>query len=239
MKTVADSMRETAGKLTAWADAIRNLNRDVGDLLAGPMQRESARLTREADALHQTADQQKPPPSGKERAVEIKGKMSADVTAIGVKRNQAQDGRTAYCDLEIMVTQEDAESRFGPEFAKLAFSTLEVREDPTGAKCFSFLQDTIKPNDRLVLSRHRIEIADAVLGEQPELRAIKTCDGSPRVVAEIRIPVPTTHKALMALAKCVGATIDVKFAVESPKLGFEVVDGGEKKRGKSSGEAAI
>ena len=170
--------------------------------------------------------------------MELSGKMTADVVSVGIRRNQSQDGKTAYVDLEVGVDQDGAEKRFGPEFAKLAFSTLEVREDATGAKGFNFLQDKIKPNDRLVLGRHRIEIADEVWNEQPELRGITTCDGSPRVIADIRIPLPTTHKALTALARKVGETVEIKFAVESPKLGFELV-GGEKTRGKSSEEATI
>ena len=50
-QSVADSMRQTAGRLKAWAEAIANLNPEVGSLVAKPMAREYKRILAEAEKL--------------------------------------------------------------------------------------------------------------------------------------------------------------------------------------------
>jgi len=148
--------------------------------------------------------------------MKIQTRCSADVAAFTIKRNQAHDGKEGFVDLEIGVEQKNATKSFGADFEALAFAMMqEVASGEDGAPKVVFLQDTIKPGRRVVFERHVINLDGEQISEQPELLKIKTVDGDAKVIANIRIPVETARKKLVAnLTQKVGEIVDVEFNPE-------------------------
>lgn len=155
--------------------------------------------------------------------MDLSGKWNGDVTGFAIKANKSHDGREAFVDVEISVKQDEAEKKLGADFAALAFSTLRVIEaDPDDEEShdgFAFLVDSVKPGRRVVCQLHRVVIGDEEVTVQPELRGIRTIDGEARVVAQIRIPVDVSKKALLnSLTGQVGQTLKIEFEPAQGKL---------------------
>src|SRR3990167_6393078 len=105
--------------------------------------------------------------------MKIKGKLNADVKQVIVKQNQSNDGREAFIDLDAGVTKDEAEKKFGEDFATMAFSTMRVMEADPDAEddvdAIAFLVDSIKPGSRVVFELHTIDIDGEEVVAQPEL----------------------------------------------------------------------
>lgn len=168
--------------------------------------------------------------------MDIRGKLPCDVVAVTIKANESHDGKDAMVDIECGVRQEDAVARFGQDFADMAFSTLKVIEakDENETDSYGFLVDTIKPNRRVVIGKHRLQIGEHQIDADPKLRAIKTEKSEPRVVVRIRFHVETSKKQLLSyIQDHVGSMLTVDFEpaqgqfdfVEKPRAHTPVIDG--------------
>ena len=162
--------------------------------------------------------------------MKITGKFGADIVGIHIKRNKSHDGREAFVDIEIDVRQEDAEEKFGPNFALLAFGTMhDVRtgeDEEEGTDKIAFLQDSITPGRRVVFEKHKIEIDGEQIVAQPGLLKIQTVDGEARVVNKIRIPVDAQKKALISkLMENVGGVVKVSFSPQQASFDFQQAAG--------------
>lgn len=154
-----------------------------------------------------------------------KGTFNADVVGFRIKRNAAHDGKEAELDIEIGVKEDDAEKKFGEDFAKLAFATKRVIEadpaDPESTDAIGYLVDKIKPGRRYVLEQHLIQIGEHDITCQPELLSIEPVDGEARVVAKVRIPVDVSKKSVInSLVQMVGGEV-VKVKFDPRQQGFE------------------
>ena len=162
--------------------------------------------------------------------MKIEGKLSADIKQVIVKQNQSNDGREAFIDLDAGVTKDEAEKKFGEDFATMAFSTMRVMEADPDAEddvdAIAFLVDSIKPGSRVVFELHTIDIDGEEVVAQPELRGVKTVDGEARVIAQLRVPVDVSKKALLnQLVGNVGKTVKIGFIPVQGSLGFEAAKG--------------
>ena len=131
--------------------------------------------------------------------MEFSGKWTAYVTGFQIKANASHDGQEAHVDLEIGIKQEEAENKLGKDFATMAFSTMRVMEaqGDEDTDAIAFLVDSVKPGHRVVFPLHAIDIDGQEITAQPELRGIKTVDGEARVIAQLRIPVDVSKKAML------------------------------------------
>ena len=163
----------------------------------------------------------------------VEGKLNCDLRQVIVKQNQSSDGQEAFLDLDAGVTKDEAEKKFGEDFASLAFSTMRVLEaqDDDETDAIAFLVDSIKPGSRVVFELHTIDIDGEEITAQPELRGIKTVDGEARVIAQLRIPVDVSKKALLnQLVGNVGKTVKVSFTPAQGSLDFAEAKGNWKMR---------
>jgi len=151
--------------------------------------------------------------------MKIKGKLTADVVGLQIKRDKSNDGREATVDFELGVSEPEAAEHWGEDFADLAFSTMRKRviDIESGKEEIIFLTDSVKPNAEVVYEKHQISLEGEVFEAQPELLSISTTKGVARVVARMRIPVDVGRTALLsALSAKVGNSITVDF---DPKQG--------------------
>lgn len=168
--------------------------------------------------------------------MKISGKHNADIVGFSIKRNKSHDGREAAVDLEISIKQEEALSKFGEDFEKLAFATMRVIKadigDTDDVDSIAFLVDNVKPGHRVVFERHRIALEEEVFEEQPEFLTIRTIDGEPRVIAKLRVPIDVGRTTLItSLAQKVGQTVKIEFEPKQAVLEFK------KKNGKANDAA--
>jgi hypothetical protein len=173
--------------------------------------------------------------------MKLKCKLDADIVGLIIKRNKTNDGREAFVDIDIVVKREGAEKRWGDDFVALAFATLQVRADPDAdgedGQSYSFLVDSLKPNNRLVFERHRIELEEEAIEVQPELTGIRTVDGAAQVIARLRLPIDVGRKKLLSnLASKVGVTVKLEFSPQ--QASFEFKRGKEPEEKPTTGEKA-
>ena len=130
----------------------------------------------------------------------VEGKLNCDLRQVIVKQNQSSDGQEAFLDLDAGVTKDEAEKKFGEDFASLAFSTMRVLEaqDDDETDAIAFLVDSIKPGSRVVFELHTIDIDGEEITAQPELRGIKTVDGEagPLRVVQPGLQIGDGHRSL-------------------------------------------
>ena len=151
--------------------------------------------------------------------MKLKGKFNAEIDQLLTKRNKSNDGRTTFVDLEVAVDHDDAEKKWGADFATLAFATMRTveAEGEDDEETVAFLVDRVKPNQRFAFELHRISLEDETIDVQPKLIDIRTVDGSSRVVAKIRLQIDVGRdKLISALTGKVGQTIKLEF---DPKQG--------------------
>lgn len=150
----------------------------------------------------------------------ISAKVQGDLADLHIKRNQKHDGKEATVDIEIGIKQDESDN-WGEDFHDLAFASMCERVSDDGAATLVHLQDTIKPNKRVVYERHKMTIDGSVVRAQPELLALKTVEGEAKVVAKFRVPISTNAKELLGkLMDKVNTVIKVEFEVEQPDLGM-------------------
>lgn len=162
--------------------------------------------------------------------MKISGKHNADLVGFSIKRNKSHDGREAFIDLDIGVTEDEAASKFGEDFKLLAFGTMRVIEADVGdnddVDSIGFLQDDIKPGKRVVFEKQRVSLLEDVFEEQPELLKIRTVDGTRKAVARFRVPVDVGRATLITqLAQKIGQTVSVEFDPVQAGFGFKTKNG--------------
>lgn len=173
--------------------------------------------------------------------MDIRGKMSGDVVAVIIKSNNSYDGKEALVDLEFGVRQEDAVARFGQDFADMAFSTLRVTEgEDDQADSYGFLVDSVKPNKRVVLGKHKIKIGQHTFDADPKIRGIKTAKDEPRVTVKLRLQVEVKKKdVLNYLQDHVGSElVTVEFEPAQGEFEFTAAKGTPAIDGTGAGAAA-
>lgn len=169
----------------------------------------------------------------------VNGTFSADVTKYEVKLNKAQDGQTATFDLLIGIDQAQAESKFGPDFERLAFSTKFVKQadpnNPDAVDTIAYLQDRIKPSADVVLERHVIEIDGQPFREQPTLLGIEPQKGTERAHVYLRVPIDVARAEQLKLGSKVGQTLTVKFNPEQGSFDLSTARGASRGNGHNLG----
>jgi hypothetical protein len=225
----AESMNEAAARITAWAKAFGVLGVPEAQAFQTAMTREATRLRNDAAQVLSGGGEQPEagdkahPQEKQECSVKCKGRMVADLVNLEVKSNKNNDGREASVDLDISIKQDAAKESFGDDFATLAFATMQTVDGPNDTgDSIVFLVDSIKPGQRVVFEKHRIELEEQVFDAQPRMLAIRTVKGEARVVARVRIPIDVGRdKLLSVLAGKVGTTVKINFDPQQPGFDFK------------------
>lgn len=151
--------------------------------------------------------------------MKITGKLSADVVGLTIKRNQAHDGTEAQLDIELGADEDTCSEIYGETFKALAFSTMQVVDDPETGKQIGHLVDSIKPGKRVVCEAHEVALGDLKIRCQPQILNIKPVDGKPSAVVKIRLEIESAQVA--PLVDKINKVIKVEFNPAQGELGLE------------------
>lgn len=116
----------------------------------------------------------------------IRFKGSADLNNYGLAVNKKRDGKEAFLDLTVGVEEESASEEFGERFRRTFFSSM--RSDQNGV---DWGIDSSKPNKKkFTCERHLVNVNGHEIKVRPKLLSVVPVEEAPRVLANIRIPIP-------------------------------------------------
>lgn len=168
--------------------------------------------------------------------MQIRGKITGTIVKVLGVTHKDNDGSTAAVDIEVRTQRDDAEARFGADFAALAFATTtyDAEED-----CAVHLQDVIKAGSRVKLAEHVIDIEGERVTTAPKLLKIEPVQGEETVFATLRIEIGSSIKGLRGkLIEQVGDMITLEFDEKQLEMGFPADAGAGEAAMDGTGEAA-
>ncbi len=144
----------------------------------------------------------------------IQGKISASVTQVLAKVNEANDGQWAIVDFTSQLTRAQASELFGEEFDSLAFGatverpTLDENGKADGSEIVH-LADTIKPGKKVVMEHHIIKTLGLKDNLQPQILGIRPIQGLEAITLDFRIGFPVKEEE--GILSTLGSTQSVDF----------------------------
>ena len=157
--------------------------------------------------------------------MEIRGKVTGEITDFHVKWNKSNDGTEATVDVEFPVAEEHAEELLGEDFKTMAFSTMRVVEADVGDEddvdTVGHLVDSIKPGRRVVFQQHIVKLEGQEIRTQPKMLRVGMVDGERKVMVKLRLPIDTSKASLVSwLVGNVGKAVKAEFNPQQATFEF-------------------
>lgn len=144
----------------------------------------------------------------------ITGKTKGDFRKLTFIANKSKDGSFGQADFEIGMSKDEVAAMFSEELADLAFSSMRevvVAHDDGDSTEFVHYQDTIKPGDKIVFEQHAMKISGMKVDGQPDLLKFTTVQGVERVVAHVRIEIPSDGQLASTLPAKTNSILALQF----------------------------
>jgi len=144
---------------------------------------------------------------------------SADLNNYGLAVNKKRDGKEAFLDLTVGVDQDKAKDEFGETFLKSFFSSMDTDQEGV-----SWGLETMKPKKKkFICERHVITINGHEIRVHPKLTGVTPVEETPRVLASIRVPVPSDKwKFIKALHENMEAVAEIHIEPENGDVEEEI-----------------
>ncbi len=144
----------------------------------------------------------------------ITGKTKGDFRKLTFIANKKSDGSYGQADFEIGLSKEEVTALFSEELAELAFSSMVrtvVKHDDGDSTDIVHYQDHIKPGSKIVFENHVMKISGMKVDGQPELLEFAPVQGAERVIARVRIEIPSDSNLASSLPSKTNSVLALQF----------------------------
>jgi hypothetical protein len=155
--------------------------------------------------------------------MKITGKLVGDMTGFSLKHNPENGARFAHVKLAIDVDRELCGERFGSEFAKIAFGSLQVSHggEEEGAAGVSFGYKQMTP--AVICEFHEVQILGHTQKVQPLIKTIVPVKDKEEVTVSIELPILIKKDKELSGALCAqfGELVEIEIDPSQQELDFD------------------